>query len=175
MNIRRFLRNSERGQALTEYTVLFPPVLLISMMILIPVTERANYIFCRMVNALDPAVCEAWLEEPAEEEEAAPGPQEEPCVTLQEEQGGSQCDQHADCTKLPGLNNGSFEASDFIDAFVIKAGKEYHIYATTTTDDGCYEVFLNENHVSWDKVGHGSGCKDISHNQVWKVPLCPSE
>jgi hypothetical protein len=169
MNIRRFLRKSERGQAIAEYTVLFPPVLLLSMMVLIPVTERANYIFCRMVNALDPSVCEAWIEEP-EDEQASPS--EELCITLEEESGGSQCDQHMDCTLLPGLNYGSFEASKPIQGFVIKAGQEYHIYETTTTDDGCYDVTLDGNHVEWEKVGSGSGCKDISHNQVWKVALC---
>lgn len=168
MNIRRFLRKSERGQAMTEYAVLFPPVLLLSMMFLIPVTERANYIFCRMVNSLDPTVCEAWIEEP-EEEEAAPS--EEICVTLLED-GGSQCDQHTECTVLPGLNYGSFDASKDIQGFVIKAGQEYHIYESGVTHDGCYSVDIAGNHVTWEKIGSVSGCKDISHNQVWKVSLC---
>ncbi|NIS80118.1 MAG: hypothetical protein GTO14_07895 [Anaerolineales bacterium] len=169
MKIRDLLRKSERGQAFIEYTVLFPPVLLLSIMILIPMTERANYIFCRMVNTLDPSVCDAWLEEPGDEQAS---PSEDLCVTLVEEEGAAQCDQHADCTLLPGLNYGSFDASADIQGFVIKAGTDYFIYESGLTEDGCYSVYIDGNHVTWELVGHEAVCQDVSHNQVWKVALC---
>ena len=174
MNLRKMLQKSERGQALAEYAVLIPPVLLISFMVLIPVASRANYIFCTMVYAMDPSVgqCDQWL---GEEEEVVEDetPEEEECVVLQEEEGGSQCDQHENCDHLPGLNVGSYEASEDIDAFVIKAGKNYHVFETGLTDDGCYFVNIEGNQVSWERYGSGKHCKDVSHEQVWKVPLCP--
>ncbi len=175
MNLRKMLKKSERGQALAEYTVLFPPVLLISFMVLIPLSTHANYIFCEMLYALDPSAgqCEQWLNNPVVEEEEPPVPEEDECVVLQEEEGGSQCDQHELCDHLPGLNVGSYTASDDIDAFVIKAGKDYHVFETGLTDDGCYYVEIEGNHVSWERYGHGSECKDVSHEQVWKTPLCP--
>lgn len=169
MNIKKLLRQSERGQAYAEYTVLFPPVLLLSIMILIPLTERANYIFCRMVNTLDPTICESWAEEPTDEVEAA---KPKDCVVLDQEEGGSQCDQSDDCALLPGLNNGSFVSSGDIQSFVIKAGVEYHMYESGLTNDGCYMVDISGSHVNWEKVGSGPHCKDISHAQAWKVQLC---
>lgn len=173
MNLRKMLKKSERGQALAEYAVLIPPVLLISVLVLIPLTARANYIFCKMVYAMNPEAgqCDQWLgEEEVVEDDT---PEDEECVVLQQEEGGSQCDIHEDCSLLePGLNTGSYDASDDIDAFVIKAGQEYHVYESGLTEDGCYYVEIVGNHVSWERYGHGPNCKDVSHEQVWKTPLC---
>jgi hypothetical protein len=176
MNLRKMFQKSERGQALAEYVVLLPPMLLVSFMVLIPVASRANYIFCSMVYVMDPSVgqCDQWLNNPVEEEEevVVAGEDEEECVVLQEESGGSQCDQHDDCDHLPGLNVGSYEASEDIDAFVIKAGKDYHVFESGLTEDGCYYVEIIGNQVSWERYGGGKDCKDVSHEQVWKTPLC---
>ena len=162
------IRRSERGQAITEYMPLFPPVLLLAVLILMPVSQHAGYIYCRMVNALEPQLCEAApVEEPEETQEP-----DDPCVTLMEEEGGSQCDQADDCSLLPGINTGTFWASAKIEGFVIKAGQEYHIYTSGITDDGCYYVDLDNDRVSWDRIGSGPHCKDISHSQAWKTPLC---
>lgn len=169
MNIKKLLRQSERGQAMAEYTVLFPPTLLLTILILIPISERANYIFCQMVNALDPSVCEVWGEEPGEDDEAAT--LDDDCVILDEEQGASQCDQSEDCALLPGLNFGAFVSSDDINSFVIKAGVEYHIYETGLTNDGCYMVDILGPRVTWQLVG-GDECKDISNAQAWKTRIC---
>jgi hypothetical protein len=163
------IRRSERGQALAEYMPLFPPVLLLAILILMPVSQHAGYIYCRMVNALEPQMCEVVLGDELPDESTDP---EDDCVVLQEEEGGSQCDQSEDCSLLPGINTGTFWASSKIEAFVIKAGQEYHIYTSGITDDGCYYVGLNNDMVSWDKVGTGPHCKDISHSQAWKVQLC---
>jgi hypothetical protein len=164
--LRKFLQKSERGQALAEYMPLMPPVLFLSVVILIPISENSSYIFCRMVNTMDPEKCTLT------DESYLPDLEDDLCIPLNQEEGSSQCDQSDECSVLPGLNNASYTASEPIETFVIKAGKEYHLYEPGLTEDGCYYVDLNENHVSWEKVGHGSGCKDVSHAQAWKTALC---
>ncbi len=102
------------------------------------------------------------------------------CHVLQESEGGSECDASPDCNLLPGVNNGYWEAPEDqpIRSFVIKAGRDYHIYQSGITYDGCYEVWLGEDAglpadaVQWEKIGDGGNCKDVSHMQSWFVPLC---
>ncbi len=172
MNLRKLFKRSERGQALAEYTVLFPPVLLISFMVLIPLSTHANFIFCEMLYAMDPSAgqCDQWLsEEPVVEDETP----EDECIVFNAEEGASQCSQSDDCAELPGLNTGSYDSSDDIESFVIKAGQDYHIYETGLTEDGCYYVEITGSHVSWERYGSGPQCKDVSHTEVWNTPLCP--
>jgi hypothetical protein len=170
MNLRKMLQKSERGQALAEYAVLMPPVLLIGFMVLMPLTAHANYVFCRMVYAMDPSVgqCDQYLgeEEVVEEEEV-----QDDCVVFNAEEGASQCSQDDTCVELPGLNTGSYDSGDDIDAFIIKAGKDYHIYESGLTEDGCYYVEITGSHVTWERYG-GDECKDISNTQVWNSPIC---
>ena len=172
MNLRKLLSKSERGQALAEYTVLIPPILLLTIMITIPLSTRMNYIFCRMLYAMDPSAgnCDQWLDQPVVEDET-PLPDDD-CVVFDQEEGASQCSQSDDCAELPGLNVGSYDASGDIESFVIKAGQDYHIYETGLTEDGCYYVEITGNHVSWELYGDEKICKDISNTQVWQVPLC---
>ena len=172
MNLRKMLKKSERGQALAEYAVLMPPVLLIGFMVLIPLASHSNYIFCKMVYALNPSVstCEEWLEEDVFIDEETP---EDECVVFNEEEGSSQCSQDDSCVELPGLNTGSFDSSADIESFIIKAGVDYHIYESGLTEDGCYMVNIDGPHVSWERYGSGPHCKDVSHAQVWNTPLCP--
>ena len=73
------------------------------------------------------------------------------------------------------MNAGTFTASSKIYNFVIKAGKQYNIFESGYTDDGCYQVNIDGSVVSWVKVGSGSTCKDVSHSQAWKKPLCPTD
>ena len=82
--------------------------------------------------------------------------------------GGSECDQDPDCILLedPG-NSGTYTAPDTIEKVVIKAGVNYFTFFPGTTNDGCYSVTIAGNTVTWEKVGSGSNCKDISHIQVW--------
>jgi hypothetical protein len=170
MNLRKMLKKSERGQALAEYAVLMPPVLLIGFMVLIPVASHANYIFCKMVYALNPNVstCEEWLVEDVVVEEEI----DDECIVFNAEEGSSQCSQDDNCVELPGLNVGSFESSADIEAFIIKAGVDYHIYESGLTEDGCYMVNIDGPNVSWERYGSGPHCKDVSHSQVWNTPLC---
>lgn len=165
--LKRLFKNSERGQALAEYMPLMPPVLFLSVVILVPLSENSSYIFCRMVNTLEPEKCAV-----AEVEEDIALPEDDTCTPFEADQGSSQCDQSDECSVLPGLNNASYTASEPIETFVIKAGVEYHLYEPGLTEDGCYNVDLNDNHVSWEKVGHGPSCKDVSHAQAWKTVLC---
>jgi len=163
------IQKNENGQALAEYMPLIPLVLLLSVLLLVPLGNSTGDIFCRMVNAMEPEKCEVVTVE--EEEQPVEEPQDD-CVPLQEEQGGSQCEQSADCSLLPGSNNGLYNASEPIQTFVIKAGQEYHLYNSGLTNDGCYYVSIDGNRAQWQKVGSGSSCKDISHTQAWKALIC---
>jgi hypothetical protein len=165
------IHRSERGQALAEYMPLIPPVLLLSVLILMPLADHTSDIFCRMVNTMEPEKC--VVTDIDVDEEPTPEPEEEPiCVPLQEEEGGSQCDQSGDCDVLPGVNKGYYDATDDIQTFVIKAGKGYHKYYAGETNDTCYAVNINGNHVEWERVGKGKNCKDISHTQSWRSYVC---
>jgi hypothetical protein len=163
------MRRSERGQALAEYMPLIPPVLLLSILILIPLAEHTGQIYCRMVNTLEPEKCVVA----AVDEEPTPDPDENPlCVPLQEELGSAQCDQDDDCDVLPGVNMGSYVATGDIQTFVIKAGQGYYKYYAGENNDDCYSVNIAGNHVDWERVGTGKDCKDISHTQSWQAYVC---
>jgi hypothetical protein len=161
------IKLSEKGQALAEYAPLIPPILLLSVVILIPLAENASNIFCQMVNAFDPAACQ-----PVEEEEEELVQEDDTCETVPFEQGASYCSQHDDCAELPGVNEGTYWSSGTIETFIIKAGQGYHLYESGVTDDGCYYVSIAANSVEWERIGSGPNCKDISHTQVWNVPVC---
>lgn len=165
------IRKSERGQALLEYMPLIPPVLLLSVLILVPLAENSSDIFCRMVNAMEPEKCEVIT---LDEEEQLPEEEpDEPCITLQESEGGSQCDQSGVCTKfnLPGPSVWNPTVS--IKTVVVKAGQGYYRY-NSTTNDGCYNISIETYpyRVRWEKVGHGKKCQDISHVQAWEALVC---
>ena len=162
-------RLSEKGQALAEYMPLIPPILLLSVSFLIPVADHIGEIYCFMANSFTPAICE--VAEPldiVEEDEVV-------CTELQMSEGSSQCEQSGVCSVLPGVNAATFTATAPIESFVIKAGQNYMIYESGVTNDGCYLVDLSGNIVQWQKIGGGPNCKDVSHAQAWKVPLCVSE
>jgi Flp pilus assembly pilin Flp len=179
--LRRLFKN-ERGQALAEYQVLYPGSILMVLAVFVLIAEPVKGMYCDAVNVFSNGICASSpsgdIEEPTPEptEEA----QEEECVVLQEYEGCSQCDAHENCMCLPGVNAGTHNSLG-IEALVIKAGRDYHVYSSSTTDDGCYEVTFNPDDpdpevenvsVSWERVGNGSGCKDISHLQSWRSVLC---
>jgi hypothetical protein len=163
MLFRKLLKKSERGQGIAEYTILFPPVLLVTILITMGISDRIGDVYCEMVNTIQPDSCVIA--------EAAP-PEEEDCIEFQAEEGGSQCEQSDECDLLPGLNNGSYTSSSDIDTFVLKAGRDYHMYTSGITDDGCYYVDMEGPHVSWTKVDEGPDCQDVSHIQSWRHPVC---
>ena len=161
-------RKSERGQAFAEYMPLIPPVLLLSVLILVPLAENSSDIFCRMVNAMEPEKCEVIT---IDEEEQLPDEEPDDCIPLQESKGGSQCDQSSVCTKfdLPGPS--VWQPTVSIRTVVIKAGQDYFKFNESANDD-CYDITIEEGRVEWEKEGHGNGCKDISHVQAWESLIC---
>ncbi len=204
------IRRSERGQALAEYMPLIPPVLLLSILILIPLAEHTGDIYCRMVNALEPEKCQVITTE----DDLEPTDEPDNCVVLaldpscnrgignyaegcdpgnssgkgkgdgrragedREEalgpqgDGGAQCDQHDDCSSLPGVNTGSFWGSGNIETVVIQSGKWYSKYYSPGNNDGCFNVTFEDNFIHWEKIGKGKDCKDITSVQAWKTAVC---
>jgi hypothetical protein len=161
---------SERGQALAEYMPMIPPILLLSVMILVPLGEFSSDIFCNMVNYLEPEKCSV-IE--MEEDEGVPEDEpEETCIELQESPGGSQCDHSSQCTLLLGQQNGIWYPSEPIETLVIKAGQGYHRFYPPGLNDGCYDVSIETDRLEWEKIGGGQYCKNISHLQAWESPIC---
>jgi hypothetical protein len=176
------LKRSEKGQALGEYSIMMTGLFMITIVMMITTGETLREPFCRIADELNWPACAELQPDWGLPEDPDPEEEEE-CHILQESEGGSECDQSGDCTLLPGVNSGEWDAPDDrpIRSFVIKAGKEYHIYQSGMTFDGCYNVWLGEDGgmpadaVRWERTGHGSGCQDISHMQSWFMPLCEPE
>lgn len=192
-------RLREKGQALVEYVVLIPPVLLLSTSVSVMVPPTGYGMLCDLDQAFDGGMCDELVEEetgdtgehenpppaepgseptpqptltPTTEPTLTPTPEPEACVDWAPEDGSSLCDQTDGCDVLPGDNQGYYMAEDIIEYFVIKAGQNYVVFESGITQDGCYNVHISSGSVSWDRVGSGSTCKDISHLQVWQVPWC---
>lgn len=169
--LRKILKN-EQGQALAEYHVLIPGTIIIVIAAAWLLTGAVSDAYCQAVSMFDPSACEGLF--PAEEE-ATPEPEEDTdeCVTVEESQGGSQCSQSEDCASLPGLNEGTWDSGGpDIQVFVIKAGVDYFIYNSGMTGDGCYFVNFDGPEITWERMGHGPNCKDISHMDAWFIPQC---
>ncbi len=180
MNTQIFSKAKERGQSMVEYAALLPPILLISFIVLVPLAEHANYIFCRMVYVMNPSEdkCDEWLErggfDPETGRDFSDGSSfgDDECISMVYGSGSSICDENENCHTTSGLNSGIYWSEEDIKSFVINAGQEYHIYESGYTDDGCYLVNIHLNRVEWQKVGTHEGCLDIDHTQVWNVPVC---
>jgi len=85
----------------------------------------------------------------------------------QEATSGAECQQAPDCILLDdAANSGSFTAPQPIRLVKITNQSVYE-YQPGDTNDGCYHVIINGNSLSWDKVGSGPGCKDVSNVHVW--------
>jgi len=80
---------------------------------------------------------------------------------------GKECEQSPNCILLdePG-NSGSFTAPRIITNIFITA-KDFHEYFPGDADDGCYKVSIHGRNLSWERIGSGPDCKDISNVQVW--------
>jgi hypothetical protein len=168
--LRNLLKN-QKGQALAEYQILLPGAILLATLAGRMLSGPINDAYCSVISPFDPSACggSEVIEAPVVPPENDP----EACVTVQESQGGSQCDASADCSVLPGLNSGTWNSTNGdVKVFVIKAGQNYNIYETGSTGDGCYWVQFGESSISWNKIGGGKNCKDISHLQSWFIPQC---
>jgi hypothetical protein len=80
---------------------------------------------------------------------------------------GKECTQSPDCDHLdnPG-NSGSHTATKVISHLFITA-QEFHRYEPGDTNDGCYRVLIFGNNASWNRIGSGPNCKDVSNVQIW--------
>ena len=97
---------NEKGQAFAEYMPLMPPILALSFALLIPLGQAAAEAFCKASTPFAVQVCQAEEVEGSEGEENPLAAEGAPaCIPLQEELGGSQCDQSDQCSVLPGLND----------------------------------------------------------------------
>jgi len=172
--LRRLLKN-ERGQALAEYHVLIPGSILMVLATFMLIVDPVKGMYCDAVGLFQNGICKtsevAGADGGAEGEETPEPTPTEYCVVLTQEDGCSQCDQ-SDCTCLPGINSGFYSGSGDIGSLVIKAGVEYHVYYSGLTEDGCYDVAIDGNFASWNKVGDGKTCKDVSHLETWYTPIC---
>jgi hypothetical protein len=159
-------KKSERGQALAEYMPLIPPVLLLSVLILIPLAENSSDIFCRMVNAMEPETCEVIT---VDEEEELP---EDDCIIFHEIEGASQCDKSGVCTlfEMPGPS--VWYPSEPIETVIIKAGTDYYKFNSPGSNDGCYNVAIEDDRIEWELIGDEEDCHDISNVQAWEALIC---
>ncbi len=162
------IRKSERGQALVEYMPLLPPILLLSVMVLVPLADNSSYIFCRMVNAMEPETCEliTFEEEQLLEEEP------DDCIVFVESEGASQCQQSDVCSLFEFPGPSVWYPSDPIETVIIKAGTDYYKFNSPGSNDGCYDVSIEVDRVEWELVGDEDDCKDISNVQAWEALVC---
>lgn len=172
----RSITKREEGQAMAEYSVLFPGAMLIVITVAVILGPALQSAYCSVLGPFNPNACgvevaEAATEEPAEPE-VTPTATPEACVELETTAGCSQCDSSPDCICLPGVNDGSYSASRQIESLVIKAGRNYFVYYSGYTDDGCYHVTLDGYTAYWVKVRDAKDCQDISHLQSWYVMIC---
>jgi Flp pilus assembly pilin Flp len=169
------LLKKEEGQAFAEYAVLFPGAIMVVIAMMFSLGPGLRDQYCEIVGMFSNGICAEALGDAGQDaEEPTPTPTEEVCVVLMDSDGCSQCDQHPDCICLPGVNEGTYEAED-LQSLVIKAGKEYHIFQSGLTDDGCYWVELEPDYAYWWKYEEGRDCQDVSHIQAWWVILCEPE
>ncbi len=150
-----------KGQALTEYAVIFPPVILLAI--------GAAWILGASATDVYRHVTSIFM-----------GQKE--CVPQYDHADNSICDEHEYCekTEYEDVTSGSYTYEDAlsVDAIVIKAGKTYEIRRDDpfqfvyTTDDGCYRVTFKTNRIDWEQTGGGSDCQAISHVDAWQAPIC---
>lgn len=80
---------------------------------------------------------------------------------------GKECTQSPDCILLEDRgNSGSFSAPRTITRVDITA-RYFHEYFPGDTDDSCYKVSIHGRELSWERIGSGPDCKDISNIQIW--------
>ena len=157
--LRRLFRN-QGGQALAEYHVLIPGsiIMIWAGYLLSPaLTDVYRHVVSIMRSPLD-------------------------CVVFNGLEDNSFCSQNEYCEKAEwdGMDKGEFIYEDalVVDTVVIKAGQTYTIFrdnpsrVSYTTDDGCYQITIKTNRIEWERIGSGKTCKEISHIDVWRAPIC---
>lgn len=84
----------------------------------------------------------------------------------------SECTHHPNCVVLDNPGNDGFREVDrFIERAIITNKPEGEVTFTQgESNNGCYEVKIENNKIQWEKVGSGSECRDVSNIQVWMRP-----
>jgi hypothetical protein len=162
---------TNKGQAMAEYTVLYPGAIILTIALLWALGGSVKDLLRRGINDLmdstsaHSTVCEE---------------------DIIGQEGGSYCEQSALCDHIepqttPGcadFNNCSVALDWNPGVVVVKAGLDYQIYIegdeqySYTTADGCYSVTYSGNGggmLHWQKIGSGPSCHDASHVQSWQV------
>lgn len=82
---------------------------------------------------------------------------------------GAACDQADDCVLFDEPGNAGTQAVgrtiEYLD-ITNKPGEERR-YTPGISDDGCYRVSIQGVEFTWQRVGEGPQCKDVSNIQVW--------
>jgi len=94
------------------------------------------------------------------------------CIVFVESEGASQCQQRDVCSlfELPGPS--LWYPTVPVETVVIKAGDDYYKFNSPGSDDGCFDVTIEDGLVEWEKIGSRPSCKDISHVQAWETLVC---
>jgi hypothetical protein len=80
---------------------------------------------------------------------------------------GAACQQSGDCVLLNGPgNSGDYTAPRNILYIDITNQTEFR-FNPGNTNDGCYNVQIQGNQLTWSKIGSGASCRDISNIQIW--------
>ena len=80
---------------------------------------------------------------------------------------GADCDHSPDCDLVgSGQNSGSYTATRTI-IYVDITDQNSTRYYPGHTNDGCHDVTITGNQVTWNKIGPGPDCKTVSNVQVW--------
>lgn len=81
--------------------------------------------------------------------------------------GGRECSQSPDCILLeePG-NSGSYTTPRDIDYFYITA-KDAIRFDPGNLVNNCFNVSLDGKKLTWNLIGQGPSCKDVSNIQIW--------
>jgi hypothetical protein len=160
----RKLQKNQQGQALAEYHILIPGVLVLALAAAWILGPNISDIYRHVTSVLT-------------------GPLE--CVAQYNHDDNSICDQNDLCEKVEYEDEESgeftYQGALTIDSVVIKAGKTYEIVRddpfkfTYTTSDSCYQVTFKTNSIEWKRVGSGPGCQAVSHIDHWQAPICTSQ
>jgi Flp pilus assembly pilin Flp len=156
--------NRDRGQALTEYTIIYPAAVLLLIGAMWAVGTNVSDVYRHVASVIVG---------------------QNACVPQYDHEDTSICDGHEYCEKVEyeDEDSGSYNYEDAlsIDAVVIKAGKTYEVRRDDPlqliyiTDDGCYRVEFKTNKISWERTGGGKDCQGVSHIDHWQAPICTAE
>jgi hypothetical protein len=80
---------------------------------------------------------------------------------------GAACQQSGTCLLLNDPGNSGTYAAPLNILYVDITNQSVFRFNPGSTNDGCYDVMIQGNLVSWNKIGSGSSCKDISNIQIW--------